>query len=65
MSAREKTDFDLDALTRVRLMLAGQIAAGLASNPNHVNQGDWENKAVRIASDMARKLVNLHVSGGF
>jgi len=65
MSARQETAFELDALTRTRLMLAGQIAAGLASNPNHVNQGDWENKAVRIASDMARKLVALHVSGGF
>lgn len=65
MSAREKTDFDLDALTRTRLHLAGQIAAGLASNPSHVCCHDWENEAVRIAARMADKLVRLTVSGGF
>lgn len=65
MSAREKTDFDLDAMTRARLMLAGQIAAGLVSNPGHVACRDWENEAVRIAARMADKLVRLTVSGGF
>lgn len=64
MSAREKTDFDLDALTRTRLHLAGQIAAGLASNPGHVACRDWENEACRIAARMADKIIRLTVSGG-
>lgn len=65
MAAREKTDFELDALTRTRLHLAGQIAAGLVSNPGHVECCDWENEAVRIAARMADKLTRLIVSGGF
>ena len=65
MASREKTDFELDALSRARLMLAGQIAAGLASNPSHVCCHDWENEAVRIAARMADKLTRLVVSGGF
>jgi len=65
MSARQESNFELDALTRTRLMLAGQIAAGLASNPAHVACRDWENQAVRLATDMAAKLIKLNVSGGF
>lgn len=65
MSARENTDFELDPLTRTRLHLAGQIAAGLVSNHRHTECRDWENEAVRIAARMADKLVKLTVSGGF
>lgn len=64
MTARDQTTFDLDPLTRTRLHLAGQIAAGLASNPAHVECLDWENEAVRIAARMADKLVRVIVSGG-
>jgi hypothetical protein len=65
MTARQSTEFELDAMTRTRLMLAGQIAAGLVSNPGHVACRDWENEAVRIAARMADKLVRLTAQGGF
>lgn len=58
------TNFEVDPLTRVRLHLAGQIAAGLVSNPGHVACRDWENEACRIAARMADKIIRLSVSGG-
>ncbi len=64
MSARQETDFELDAMTRTRLHLAGQIAAGLVSNHRHTECRDWENEACRIAARMAEKLILLTVSGG-
>lgn len=64
MSAKQSTDFELDALTRTRLHLAGQIAAGLASNPQQLTCRDWENETVRVAARMADKLIRLCVSGG-
>lgn len=64
MTARQSTEFEMDALTKARLMLAGQIAAGLVSNPGHVACRDWENEAVRISVRMADKLVRLTTQGG-
>lgn len=64
MSARPETAFELDALTRTRLHLAGQIAAGLASNPEQLSMPHWEADTARAALSVADKLIRLVVSGG-
>lgn len=64
MSARENTAFELDALTRTRLHLAGQIAAGLVSNPAQLACRNWEAESARAALAVADKLLRLVVSGG-
>lgn len=64
MAARENTAFELDALTRTRLHLAGQIAAGLASNPEQLALPYWEAETARAALSVADKLISLTVTGG-
>lgn len=64
MTARQSSDFELDALTRTRLHLAGQIAAGLVSNPGQLACGNWEAETARAALLVADKLIRLTVSGG-
>lgn len=64
MSARENTGFDLDALTRTRLHLAGQIAAGLVSNPQQIALRSWEAETARAALSVADKIIRLAISGG-
>jgi hypothetical protein len=64
MSAQQQTNFELDALTRTRLMLAGQIAAGLVSDGNQRRCSNWEGESARAALLVADKLIRLVVSGG-
>lgn len=64
MSARENTAFELDSLTRTRLHLAGQIAAGLVSNPQQLAVRNWEAESARAALAVADKLLRLAISGG-
>lgn len=64
MTAREQTTFDLDPLTRTRLHLAGQIAAGLVANPEQIACPHWEAETARAALSVADKLIRLTVSGG-
>lgn len=64
MSARENTAFELDALTRTRLHLAGQIAAGLVANPEQLSLPYWEAETARAALSVADKLISLTVTGG-
>lgn len=63
MSARQETTFDLDPLTKTRLHLAGQIAAGLASDGNQRQCRNWEAETARAALSVADKLIRLAVSG--
>jgi hypothetical protein len=62
--AKEPQAFELDTYTRTRLMLAGQIAAGLASNPEQVSMPRWEAETARAALSVADKLIALTVTGG-
>ena len=65
MNARvDQQVLDLDPLTRARLHLAGQIAAGLVSNPEQLALRDWEGETARAALRVADKLLRLVVSGG-
>lgn len=64
MTARQSTEFDLDTLTRTRLYLAGQIAAGLLSNPEQLECRNWEAETARAALSVADKLIRLAISGG-
>lgn len=64
MSARQESNFELDALTRARLHLAGQIAAGLVANPEQISLHNWEAETARAALSVADKLIRLTVSGG-
>lgn len=64
MTARENTAFDLDALTRTRLHLAGQIAAGFAANPENMAPSNWRATIARDALDVADKIIRLATSGG-
>lgn len=64
MTARQQTEFELDALTKTRLHLAGQIAAGLAANPEQVSMPHWEAETARSALSVADKLIKLAVQGG-
>lgn len=64
MTARQQSTFELDNLTRTRLMLAGQIAAGLVSNPAQLSCRNWEAETARAAMLVADKLIHLAVSGG-
>lgn len=63
MSARPSS-FELDALTKARLMLAGQIAAGLVSNPDQLALRNWEAETARAALSVADKLIQLTATGG-
>lgn len=64
MTARQSTEFELDALTSTRLHLAGQIAAGLAANPENMKPRNWEASIARSALDVADKIIRLTVTGG-
>lgn len=64
MTTRQQTAFDLDALTKTRLHLAGQIAAGLVSNPEQLSMPHWEAETARAALSVADKLIRLTVAGG-
>lgn len=59
----EPQAFELDAYTKTRLMIAGQIAAGLASNPAQISCRNWESETARAALSVADKLIKLTVSG--
>lgn len=61
---KRETNFELDAFTRARLHLAGQIAAGLASLPAQVSGRDFEGETARVAVRIADKVIALVVSGG-
>ena len=63
MTARQSTEFELDALTRTRLHLAGQIAAGLVSNPAQLECRNWEAETARAALLVADKLIRLTITG--
>lgn len=64
MSARESTAFELDALTRTRLHLAGQIAAGMCANKENMVPGNWRANIARDSLQVADNLIKLAVSGG-
>ncbi len=57
-------EFELDPLTRTRLHLASQIAAGLCSNPENMISMDWEGSIARSALSVADKLIRLTMTGG-
>lgn len=64
MSARQSTEFDLDALTRTRLHLAGQIASGMCANKENYVVGAWQASIASNSLEIADKLIRLAVSGG-
>lgn len=64
MSARESTAFELDALTRTRLHLAGQIAAGMCANKENMVPGNWRANIARDSLQVADNLIKLAVAGG-
>lgn len=64
MSARESTAFELDALTRTRLHLAGEIAAGMCANKENMVPGNWRANIARDSLQVADNLIKLAVSGG-
>jgi hypothetical protein len=63
MTARQETAFELDPLTRTRLHLAGQIAAGMCANKENMIPGNWKANIARDSLDVADKLIRLAVSG--
>lgn len=64
MTARQETTFELDPLTRARLHLAGQIAAGMCANKENMIPGGWKANIARDSLDVADKIIKLAVSGG-
>lgn len=65
MTARQQTEFELDALTRTRLHLASQIASGMCANRENMVPGNWQAIIARDSMQLADKLIKLAVSGGF
>ncbi len=64
MTARQETAFELDALTRTRLHLAGQIASGMCANKENMVPGNWRANIARDSLQVADNLIKLAVSGG-
>ena len=65
MSARQETSLELDTVTKQRLLLAGQISAGVASVPGNWTGRTPEATIARAGWDIAGKLIALAYSGGF
>lgn len=55
---------EMDHETRVRLAIAGRIAAGLAANPECLNMRSWEGEVARAAWSVAGRLIMMARSGG-
>lgn len=64
MTTRQQTTFDLDALTKTRLHLAGQIAAGMCANKENMVPGNWRANIARDSLQVADNLIKLAVAGG-
>lgn len=64
MTARQQTQFDLDALTKTRLHLSGQIAAGMCANKENMVPGGWKANIARDALSVADNIIKLAVQGG-
>ena len=64
MTARQQSTFELDNLTRTRLMLAGQIAAGMCGNKENYTTPHWQASIARSSLEIADKLIKLTVTGG-
>lgn len=63
MTARQQTTFDLDALTKTRLHLAGQIAAGMCANKENMVPGGWKANIARDALAVADNIIKLTTAG--
>lgn len=64
MTARQQSTFELDALTKTRLHLAGQIAAGLCANKENMIPGGWRATIARDSLQVADNLIKLATTGG-
>ena len=64
MSAREQSTLELDQLTRMRILMAGQIASGLVANPEQIALPNWSTETAIQSVRTADKIIALVISGG-
>ena len=63
MTARPQTAFEIDALTRARLHLAGQIAGGMCANKENMVPGGWRANIARDSLAVADNIIKLAMQG--
>lgn len=63
MTARQQTAFDLDALTRARIHLAGQIAGGMCANKENMIPAGWRATIARDSLTLADNIIKLATQG--
>lgn len=63
MSAKQQTAFELDALTKTRLHLAGQIASGMCANGENMCNTAWRACIARDSLQVADNIIKLATAG--
>ncbi len=64
MNAPTRTqEYQVDSWSKMRIMIAGEVASGLAANPENMNQMSWETSIARSAVFVADQIIRIVLEG--